>query len=76
MTDEQLRLIARILDGLCTANPIVRHIDELFGVNVGRCRYCGVTGHFVGTSQIKHEHPDECVLALNAQLQESLKEDN
>lgn len=72
---EQLQLIARILDRLCAINAIEPHFEN--GVNVGRCRDCGAIGQLVYIYQrIKHEHNDECVLALNAQLQALVKGDD
>lgn len=75
MTDEQLHLIARILDGICASRSIEPYTTVGY-VPVGRCRYCGVIGQVCNDDQVKYEHPDECVLALNARLQETLKEDN
>lgn len=69
---EQMRLIARILDGLCAefTEPFMTPL----GMVAMRCRFCKVPGVPFGIDQMRYEHTDECVLALNDQLQESMKE--
>lgn len=76
MTNEQLRLVARILDGLLKTIPsLMPHPDETGLLNVGKCRYCDVVGHVHNVYELRHEHTDDCLLALNSQLQAMTKSD-
>lgn len=73
-TVEQMQLIASILDGLIkTIPPLMPHYDEIGMVNLGKCRYCGVVGQIHNVFEVRHEHTDECLLALNDRLQKSMQ---
>lgn len=71
MTEEQLHLIAAILDTLCGQIPVLPY--QQFGANVGQCSCCGAIGQ-VKYPDIVWKHAETCAIALNEQLQASLEQ--
>jgi hypothetical protein len=72
MSEEQLRLMAAMLNDI-----IDKHIPfftpyHVFGADVGRCA-CGAIGQ-VKYPHVFYEHKDTCLITLNEKLQESLKQ--
>jgi hypothetical protein len=74
VTDEQLRLMVRLLVGLYAMGDFVLPYNS-FGVNVGRCRCCGVVGKVcypMGDFDIRYDHTQECLISQAEQLRQSL----
>lgn len=71
MTDEQLRLMAQVLIGMCAASDWIIPYNS-WGANVGQCRYCGTVGRTRHGIDIEYEHKDTCVILLCEQLDQSL----
>jgi hypothetical protein len=71
MNDEQLRLMARILLGLCQIADIYAPYNA-WGIDVGQCRFCGVVGE-MHYPDIFYKHKPECFMALAKQLLDSLQ---
>lgn len=74
MTEEEQRLMARLLLGLLTTiDPLAPF--QTWGVEVGRCRYCGVVGEIHYCSEIEYKHGPGCLLVLAEQLRKSIAEE-
>lgn len=72
MSTEQLSLIIGILDALCVY-PILPYIDDLTGINVGRCRFCGAFGHPHAVHEVALEHSEQCPMTLLDALKRSVE---
>lgn len=68
---DQIRLIGSILDQICT--DFVEPYMTPLGTMSVRCRFCKTPGVPLALGQMSIPHPDTCGMALNAQLQASLK---
>lgn len=72
MSDEQFHTIVKILTMLCAAiGPIVPY--EEWGIDVGRCQFCGVIGKVRVGAFLRWEHTPECVTSLIEQLQQPIQ---
>jgi hypothetical protein len=60
-----------MLDQISNANPIVA--SGLQGILVSHCQHCGAIGQKEG-ERVRYDHTDDCLLALNARLQATIKE--
>ena len=68
---DQVRLIGAILDQVC--GDFIESYPTPVGTWDVRCRYCKAIGISLMAGQMSIPHADACAIALNAQLQESLK---
>lgn len=73
MSDEQLKLMATIVLGLCSVIDIIEPYYDFGRINLGRCRLCGVVGE-LHYPDIFYDHKPGCLMTLAGQLQKSLQE--
>lgn len=73
MSEEQLRLMAQVVLGLYQIADLYTPYNT-FGIDVGRCRYCGVVGEMRSYPDISYAHDPKCIAPMAQQLFESLKE--
>lgn len=70
MSEEQLRLMAKIIICLCSITDIYAPYNA-WGINVGQCRFCGVVGE-MRYPDVFYDHKPGCIMLLAKQLAESL----
>ncbi len=73
MNEEQLRLMATILNEVVDKYVPAFAPYHSFGANAGQCTSCGAIGQ-VKYPNVVYAHTDTCLITLNEKLQASLKE--
>jgi hypothetical protein len=71
MSEEQLHLMATMLNEIIDKHLPLFAPYHVFGADVGRCA-CSAIGQ-VKYPHVFYEHTDTCLITLNEKLQESLK---
>jgi tetrahydromethanopterin S-methyltransferase subunit E len=69
----QTQLMAIMLNQLLAHVAYLPHIA--YGVNVGQCPFCHVTGELHYGAGVTYQHMPACAFTLNDQLQQSLRDE-